>query len=216
MTIGIVGKKIGMTRIFTDEGKSLPVTVIEAQPNRVTQIKTIDRDGYSAVQVTKGKTKNTRVNKPSAGLYSKVSVEAGEGLWEFRLREHQTDEIGEAITVAEFSEGQKVDVRGISKGKGFAGVVKRYNFKTQDMSHGNSVSHRAPGSIGQCQTPGRVFKGKKMAGHMGSARVTTQGLEIVKIDSENNLILVRGAVPGASGGAVVLLPSVKERKSALL
>ena len=216
MTIGIVGKKIGMTRIFTDEGKSLPVTVIEAQPNRVTQIKTIDRDGYSAVQVTKGKTKNTRVNKPSAGLYSKVSVEAGEGLWEFRLREHQTDEIGEAITVAEFTEGQKVDVRGISKGKGFAGVVKRYNFKTQDMSHGNSVSHRAPGSIGQCQTPGRVFKGKKMAGHMGSARVTTQGLEIVKIDSENNLILVRGAVPGASGGAVVLLPSVKERKSALL
>ena len=214
MTIGIVGKKIGMTRIFTDEGKSLPVTVIEAQPNRVTQIKTIDRDGYSAVQVTKGKTKNTRVNKPSAGLYSKVSVEAGEGLWEFRLKEHQTDEIGEAITVAEFSEGQKVDVRGISKGKGFAGVVKRYNFKTQDMSHGNSVSHRAPGSIGQCQTPGRVFKGKKMAGHMGSARVTTQGLEIVKIDSENNLILVRGAVPGASGGAVVLLPSVKESKSA--
>jgi len=216
MTIGIVGKKIGMTRIFTDEGKSLPVTVIEAQPNRVTQIKTIDRDGYSAVQVTKGKTKNTRVNKPSAGLYSKVSVEAGEGLWEFRLREHQTDEIGEAITVAEFSEGQKVDVRGISKGKGFAGVVKRYNFKTQDMSHGNSVSHRAPGSIGQCQTPGRVFKGKKMAGHMGSARVTTQGLEIVKIDSENHLILVRGAVPGASGGAVVLLPSVKERKRARL
>ena len=195
MTIGIVGKKIGMTRIFTDEGKSLPVTVIEAQPNRVTQIKTIDRDGYSAVQVTKGKTKNTRVNKPSAGLYSKVSVEAGEGLWELRLKEHQTDEIGEAITVAEFSEGQKVDVRGISKGKGFAGVVKRYNFKTQDMSHGNSVSHRAPGSIGQCQTPGRVFKGKKMAGHMGSARVTTQGLEIVKIDAENNLILVRGAVP---------------------
>ena len=216
MTIGIVGKKIGMTRIFTDEGKSLPVTVIEAQPNRVTQIKTIDKDGYSAVQVTKGKTKNTRVNKPSAGLYSKVSVEAGEGLWEFRLREHQTDEIGEAITVAEFSEGQKVDVRGISKGKGFAGVVKRYNFKTQDMSHGNSVSHRAPGSIGQCQTPGRVFKGKKMAGHMGSARVTTQGLEIVKIDSENHLILVRGAVPGASGGAVVLLPSVKERKRARL
>ena len=214
MTIGIVGKKIGMTRIFTDEGKSLPVTVIEAQPNRVTQIKTIDRDGYSAVQVTKGKTKNTRVNKPSAGLYSKVSVEAGEGLWEFRLKEHQTGEIGEAITVAEFSEGQKVDVRGISKGKGFAGVVKRYNFKTQDMSHGNSVSHRAPGSIGQCQTPGRVFKGKKMAGHMGAARVTTQGLEIVKIDSENNLILVRGAVPGASGGAVVLLPSVKERKRA--
>jgi large subunit ribosomal protein L3 len=205
-----------MTRIFTDEGKSLPVTVIEAQPNRVTQIKTIDRDGYSAVQVTKGKTKNTRVNKPSAGLYSKVSVEAGEGLWEFRLREHQTDEIGEAITVAEFTEGQKVDVRGISKGKGFAGVVKRYNFKTQDMSHGNSVSHRAPGSIGQCQTPGRVFKGKKMAGHMGSARVTTQGLEIVKIDSENHLILVRGAVPGASGGAVVLLPSVKERKRARL
>jgi large subunit ribosomal protein L3 len=214
MTIGIVGKKIGMTRIFTDEGKSLPVTVIEAQPNRVTQIKTIDRDGYSAVQVTKGKTKNTRVNKPSAGLYSKVSVEAGEGLWEFRLKEHQTDEIGEAITVAEFSEGQKVDVRGISKGKGFAGVVKRYNFKTQDMSHGNSISHRAPGSIGQCQTPGRVFKGKKMAGHLGASRVTTQGLEIVKIDPENNLILVRGAVPGSSGGVVVLLPSVKEGKKA--
>ena len=214
MTIGIVGKKIGMTRIFTDEGKSLPVTVIEAQPNRVTQIKTIERDGYSAVQVTKGKTKNKRVNKPSAGLYSKVSVEAGEGLWEFRLGEPPFDEIGSDLTVSEFSEGQRVDIRGISKGKGFAGVVKRYNFKTQDMSHGNSVSHRAPGSIGQCQTPGRVFKGKKMAGHMGAARVTTQGLEIVKIDSENNLILVRGAVPGASGGAVVLVPSVKERKRA--
>ena len=212
MTIGIVGKKIGMTRIFTDEGKSLPVTVIEAQPNRVTQIKTIERDGYSAIQVTKGKTKNTRVNKPSAGLFSKVSVEAGEGLWEFRLRDQLTDEIGEAITVSEFSEGQKVDVRGISKGKGFAGVVKRYNFKTQDMSHGNSVSHRAPGSIGQCQTPGRVFKGKKMAGHMGSARVTTQGLEIVKIDSENNLILVKGAVPGASGGAVVLCLPLKSAR----
>ena len=213
MTIGIVGKKIGMTRIFTEEGKSLPVTVIEAQPNRVTQIKTVERDGYSAIQVTKGKTKNTRVNKPSAGLYSKVSVEAGEGLWEFRLRDQSASEIGPVLTVSEFSEGQKVDVRGVSKGKGFAGVVKRYNFKTQDMSHGNSISHRAPGSIGQCQTPGRVFKGKKMAGHMGAARVTTQGLEIVKIDLENNLILVRGAVPGASGGEVVLLPSVKERKS---
>ena len=210
MTIGIVGKKIGMTRIFTEEGKSLPVTVIEAQPNRVTQIKTIDRDGYSAVQVTKGKIKNSRVNKPAAGIFTKASVEAGEGLWEFRLENDSIGEVGGELTVSEFSEGQKVDVRGISKGKGFAGVVKRHNFKTQDMSHGNSISHRAPGSIGQCQTPGRVFKGKKMAGHMGASRVTTQSLEIVKIDPENNLILVRGAVPGSSGGVVVLLPSVKE------
>jgi len=210
MTIGIVGKKIGMTRIFTEEGKSLPVTVIEAKPNRVTQIKTMDRDGYSAVQVTKGNIKNSRVNKPTAGLFSKASVEAGEGLWEFRLEDNSTGEIGASLTVSEFSEGQKVDVRGISKGKGFAGVVKRHNFKTQDMSHGNSISHRAPGSIGQCQTPGRVFKGKKMAGRMGNKKVTKQNLKVIDVDSENNLLMVKGSVPGKKNSIVYLKDSVKK------
>lgn len=209
MTIGIVGIKRGMTRVFNEEGVSVPVTVIEATPNRITQVKSQESDGYSAIQVTAGDVKASRVNKAVAGHYSKASVEAGRKLWEFRVDGEEEHNVGDALTVEAFEAGQKVDVCGQSKGKGFAGVVKRHNFSTQDMSHGNSISHRAPGSIGQCQTPGRVFKGKKMAGHMGSARVTTQTLEIVQIDQENNLLLIKGAVPGANGGDVIVTPAVK-------
>ncbi|CAN0455972.1 unnamed protein product [Pylaiella littoralis] len=213
MTIGIVGIKRGMTRIFTEEGASVPVTVIEATPNRITQVKSVDSDGYSAVQVTMGAVKASRVNKPEAGHFAKANVEAGRKLWEFRTEGEELN-IGDALTVEAFEAGQKVDVCGQSKGKGFAGVVKRHNFKTQDSTHGNSVSHRAPGSIGQCQTPGRVFKGKKMSGHMGAARVTTQTLEIVRVDQENNLLLVKGAVPGATGADIIVTPSVKARAKA--
>ena len=208
MTIGIVGIKRGMTRVFTEDGVSIPVTVIEATPNRITQVKSVDTDGYKAIQVTAGTVKPSRVKKPAAGLFAKASVEAGRSLWEFRTDDAALS-VGDSLTVEAFTEGQKVDVCGRSKGKGFAGVIKRYNFQMQDATHGNSVSHRAPGSIGQCQTPGRVFKGKKMAGHMGAARVTTQTLEIVKIDQENNLLLIRGAVPGAKGGDVIVTPAVK-------
>jgi large subunit ribosomal protein L3 len=208
MTIGIVGIKKGMTRVFTEDGVSIPVTVIEATPNRITQVKSVDTDGYTAIQVTAGKVKASRVKKPTAGLFAKTSVEAGRNLWEFRTDSAGLS-VGDSLTVEAFTEGQKVDVRGQSKGKGFAGVIKRYNFQMQDATHGNSISHRAPGSIGQCQTPGRVFKGKKMAGHMGAARVTTQTLEVVKIDHENNLLLIKGAVPGAKGGDVIVTPAVK-------
>ena len=208
MTIGIVGIKRGMTRVFTEDGVSIPVTVIEATPNRITQVKSVDTDGYAAIQVTAGTVKASRVKKPAAGLYVKSSVEAGRGLWEFRTADTALN-VGDSLSVEAFTEGQKVDVRGQSKGKGFAGVIKRYNFQMQDATHGNSVSHRAPGSIGQCQTPGRVFKGKKMAGHMGAARVTTQTLEVVRIDQENNLLLIKGAVPGAKGGDVIVTPAVK-------
>jgi len=208
MTIGIVGIKRGMTRVFTEDGVSIPVTVIEATPNRITQVKSVDTDGYTAIQVTAGTVKASRVKKPAAGLYAKSSVEAGRGLWEFRT-DDTAFTVGESLSVEAFTEGQKVDVCGQSKGKGFADVIKRYNFQMQDATHGNSVSHRAPGSIGQCQTPGRVFKGKKMAGHMGAARVTTQTLEVVRIDQENNLLLIKGAVPGAKGGDVIVTPSVK-------
>jgi large subunit ribosomal protein L3 len=209
MTIGIVGIKRGMTRVFTEDGASIPVTVIEATPNRITQMKSEESDGYMAIQVTTGSVKASRVNKPAAGHFSKASVEAGRKMWEFRTSDTGDLNVGDSLTVELFTEGQKVDVAGQSKGKGFQGVVKRYNFQTQDMTHGNSLSHRAPGSIGQCQTPGRVFKGKKMAGHMGAVRVTTQSLEIVKIDQENNLLLVKGAVPGAKGGDIIVTPAVK-------
>ena len=209
MAIGIVGIKRGMTRIFTEEGTSVPVTVIEATPNRITQVKSVESDGYSALQVTKGSIKASRVNKPNAGHFAKANVEAGRRLWEFRTGDEQELNVGDSLTVEGFQAGQKVDVRGQSKGKGFAGVVKRHNFKMQDATHGNSISHRAPGSIGQCQTPGRVFKGKKMAGHMGARKVTTQTLEVVRVDSENNLLLVKGAVPGANGGDVIVTPAVK-------
>ena len=207
--IGIVGIKQGMTRVFTEAGDSIPVTVIEASPNRVTQVKSMARDGYAAVQVTAGNIKPSRVRKPAAGHFSKNSVEAGRGLWELRLDADAEINPGDSLTVKAFAPGQKVDVCGQSKGKGFAGVVKRHNFKMQDATHGNSLSHRAPGSIGQCQTPGRVFKGKKMAGQMGAARVTAQTLEVVQVDQENNLLLVKGAVPGARGGSVIVTPAVK-------
>lgn len=212
MAIGLVGRKSGMTRVFTEEGASVAVTVIEAAPNRITQIKTDDIDGYSAVQVTAGEVKQNRVSKPEAGHFAKANTGAGRGLWEFRALLDDELAIGGELTVDQFEVGQKVDVRGISKGKGFAGGIKRWNFSHQDNTHGNSISHRAPGSIGQCQTPGRVFKGKKMAGHMGAAKVTTQNLVVVRVDAEKNLILVRGAVPGAAGGDVFILPAVKGKK----
>jgi large subunit ribosomal protein L3 len=211
MKIGIIGRKCGMTRVFTEQGNSIPVTVIDASPNRVTQVKTDDNDGYRALQVTIGIKRSSLVNKPAAGHFAKAEVEAGEGLWELRLDAGEGSELeaGAELNVEQFEAGQKVDVTGTSKGKGFAGVVKRHNFAMQDATHGNSLSHRAPGSIGQCQTPGRVFKGKKMAGHMGDERVTTQNLEIVQIDAERNLLLIKGAVPGAPGGHVTVRPSVK-------
>ena len=210
MAIGIVGRKSGMTRVFTEDGASVPVTVIEVEPNRVTQVKDADSDGYRAVQVTAGSRRANRISKSEAGHFARAGVEAGRGLWEFRLEaEDEAPEVGAEITVESFEAGQKVDVAGKSKGKGFQGAVKRWNFKTQDATHGNSLSHRAPGSIGQCQTPGRVFKGKKMAGHMGAENVTTQGLEVVRVDVERNLLLIKGAVPGAPGGDVIVRPAVK-------
>ena len=211
MKIGLIGRKRGMTRVFTEEGQSVPVTVVEVSPNRVTQVKTADNDGYRSVQVTAGARRASLVNKPAGGHFAKASVEAGEGLWELRLEgtDDEELELGSELKVEMFEAGEMVDVTGTSKGKGFAGTVKRHNFHMQDATHGNSLSHRAPGSIGQCQTPGRVFKGKKMSGHMGDARVTTQNLEIVGVDAERNLLLIKGAVPGAAGGTVMVRPSVK-------
>ena len=210
MAIGIVGRKTGMTRVFTADGVSIPVTVVEATPNRVTQVKTVESDGYRAVQVTVGERKQSRVTKPQAGHFAKAGVAAGRGLWELRLNEGaDSPAVGAEITVAAFEAGQKVDVTGQSRGKGFQGVIKRWNFATQDATHGNSKSHRAPGSIGQNQSPGRVFKGKKMAGHMGDARVTVQTLEVVRVDAERNLLLIKGAIPGAPGVDVIVRPAVK-------
>jgi len=211
MTIGIVGRKAGMTRVFTEDGASIPVTVIEAEPNRVTQLKTQDNDGYQAVQVTTGSRRASRVLKPNTGHYAKAGVEAGRGLWEFRLAdgEGQSIEIGGELKVDIFEAGQKVDVSGTTIGKGFAGGIKRHNFSMQDATHGNSLSHRSNGSIGQCQTPGRVFKGKKMSGHMGNVKRTIQNLEIVRVDVERNLLLVKGSVPGSRGGDVIVTPAIK-------
>jgi large subunit ribosomal protein L3 len=210
MSIGLVGRKCGMTRVFTEDGASIPVTVIEATPNRITQIKSEETDGYSAIQVTTGTRKASRVSKTQAGHFAKANVEAGRGQWEFRSGStDEAFEVGAALTVERFEQGQKVDVTGTSKGKGFQGGVKRWNFSMQDATHGNSISHRAPGSIGQNQTPGRVFKGKKMSGHMGAEQVTTQNLEIIRVDAERNLLLVKGAVPGAPGGDVVVRPATK-------
>jgi large subunit ribosomal protein L3 len=200
-----------MTRIFTDEGVSVPVTVIEVEPNRVTSVKSVEADGYAAVQVTTGAKKANRLSKPEAGHYAKAGVEAGRGLWEFRVNGDEEINVGDALTVERFEAGQKVDVTGQSKGKGFQGGVKRWNFRTQDNTHGNSLSHRAPGSIGQCQTPGRVLKGKKMAGHLGAERCTIQTLEVVRVDAERNLLIVKGAIPGAPGGDVIVKPAVKAR-----
>jgi large subunit ribosomal protein L3 len=211
MAIGLVGRKVGMTRIFTEDGTSIPVTVIEATPNRVTQVRSEETDGYRALQVTAGTKKANRVNKASAGHFAKAGVEAGRGLWEFRLEDNEGAdiEVGSEITVEIFNDTKKIDVTGTSKGKGFAGAIKRWNFSSQRMTHGNSLSHRAPGSIGQNQSPGKVFKGKKMAGQLGNKQVTTQSLEVVRVDVENNLLLVKGAVPGATGGDVIVKPAVK-------
>jgi large subunit ribosomal protein L3 len=211
MAIGLVGRKVGMTRVFTEDGVSIPVTVVEVQANRVTQVKTLENDGYRALQVTTGVKKASRVNKPQAGHFAKAGVDAGRGLWEFRLNTDEGNDIvvGAELNVDVFTENTKVDVTGTSKGKGFAGVIKRYNFAMQDATHGNSVSHRAPGSIGMCQTPGRVFKGKKMAGHMGAERVTVQRLDVVRVDAENGILLIKGAIPGAINGTVFVNPTVK-------
>ena len=211
MAIGLVGRKVGMTRIFTEDGTSIPVTVIEATPNRVTQLRTEETDGYRALQVTAGTKKANRINKAEAGHFAKAGVEAGRTLVEFRLEENEGAdiEVGSEITVEIFNDTKKIDVTGTSKGKGFQGAIKRWNFSSQRMTHGNSLSHRAPGSIGQNQSPGKVFKGKKMDGQLGNKQVTTQSLEVVRVDVENGLILVKGAVPGATGNDVIVKPAVK-------
>ena len=211
MSIGLIGRKVGMTRVFTPEGVSIPVTVIEVEANRVTQVKTTETDGYNAVQVTTGTVKTSRLTKPEIGHFKKAGVEAGRGLWEFRLSESEIEsyKVGAEVKVELFNDVKKVDVTGISKGKGFAGTVKRWNFRTQDMTHGNSRSHRVPGSTGQNQTPGRVFKGKTMAGHLCAVTTTVQSLEVVRVDAERNLLLVKGAVPGAINGNIIVKPAVR-------
>ncbi|RTR25888.1 50S ribosomal protein L3 [Shewanella atlantica] len=211
MAIGLIGRKVGMTRIFTEDGASVPVTVIEIASNRVTQVKTLETDGYRALQVTTGTKKANRITKPEAGHFAKAGVEAGRGLWEVRLAdgEGESIEVGAELNVDIFADVAKVDVTGQSKGKGFQGGIKRWNFHAQDMTHGNSLAHRSNGSIGQNQTPGRVFKGKKMSGHMGAERVTTQNLDVVRVDAERNLLLVKGAVPGATNGNLIIKPAVK-------
>jgi large subunit ribosomal protein L3 len=213
MSIGLVGRKSGMTRVFTEEGMSVPVTVVEVQPNRVTQIKTPETDGYSAIQVTTGSRRSSHVTKALAGHFAKANTEAGIGLWEFRTEGEDTSALaqGSEIKVDLFAVGQKVDVTGTSKGKGFQGTIKRHNFTMGDASHGNSLSHRVPGSIGQNQTPGRVWKGKKMSGQMGNVRSTIQSLEVVRVDTENNLLLIKGALPGATGSNVIVRPSTKAK-----
>jgi len=212
MSIGLVGRKCGMSRVFTEDGVSVPVTLIEATPNRVTQVKTVEVDGYSAVQVTAGAKRAALVNKPLAGHYAKAKVEAGRGLWEFRIEAGELGKFavgGEVKADELFTVGQKVDVSGVSKGKGFQGTIKRHHFSMGDATHGNSLSHRSPGSIGQRQTPGRVFPGKKMSGHMGAVNRSSMNLEVVKIDTERHLIAIKGAVPGAPGGNVIIRPAVK-------
>lgn len=210
--IGLLGRKVGMTRIFTPEGISVPVSVVEVYPNRVSQIKSEETDGYAAVQLTGGIKKASRVNKPLTGHFAKAEIEAGDMQVEFRVNSEDAYKLGQVISIADvFTTGQHVDVSGLTKGKGFAGTVKRHNFRTQDATHGNSRSHRVPGSIGQNQTPGRVFKGKKMAGHMGNARCTVQSLELVRIDAERNLLLIKGAIPGAPGSRVEIKPATKKQ-----
>ncbi|WP_018176985.1 50S ribosomal protein L3 [Thioalkalivibrio sp. AKL8] len=213
MALGLIGRKLGMSRVFTDDGVSVPVTVLQVDNNRVVQIKRTEGDGYNAVQVTAGSRKPSRVSKPEAGHYAAASVEPGRGLWEFRVDETDLEGLaaGDAITVDRFEEGQIVDVTAQSKGKGVQGAVKRHNFRTQDATHGNSLAHRAPGSIGQNQSPGRVFKGKKMAGHMGAERKTIQNLKVVRVDADRSLVLVQGAVPGAPSTDVMIRPAVKAK-----
>lgn len=211
MSIGLVGRKCGMTRIFSEDGVSVPVTVLHVDSNRVIQVKNTDTDGYRAIQVAAGDVKSSKVNKALAGHYAAANVTAGRGLWEFRLNDNEGVELsaGSELSVNVFAAGQVVDVSGTSIGKGFAGTVKKYNFRTQDATHGNSRSHRVPGSNGMNQTPGRVFKGKKMCGHMGAVKTTIQNLTVHSVDVERNLILVKGAVPGAKGGDVIITPAIK-------
>jgi len=213
MTLGVIGQKRGMTRLFLDTGESIPVTVVEVLPNRITRIKTTQSDGYYAAQVTTGGIHRNRINKPESGLFSHSGVDVGRGLWEFRIDEGEAEKLapGTELKVDMFEVGQAVDVTGTTIGKGFAGVVKRHNFAMGDATHGNSLAHRVPGAIGQCQTPGRVFKGKRMAGHMGNVRRTIQGLQVVRVDSKRNLLLIKGAVPGGKGGDVIIKPSIKAR-----
>lgn len=208
MAISLLGQKVGMTRVFNEDGSATPVTVLEVAPNRVSQVKTVETDGYNAVQLVTGTKKASRVNKALAGHYAKAGVEAGTAVREVRIDPAEY-ELGSSVSVDVFEDGQMIDVTGVSKGKGFAGVLKRWNFAGKDATHGNSINHRTPGSIGQNQTPGRVFKGKKMSGHMGSVNHTTQNLQVVRVDAERNLLLVKGAVPGAKGSSVVIKPAVK-------
>jgi large subunit ribosomal protein L3 len=213
--LGLVGKKIGMTRVFAEDGHAIPVSIVEVQPNRITQIKTPESDGYAAIQVTIGQKKASRVTKPLAGHYAKANVEPGDGLWEFRFdalsKQNVEFKVGNTLTVKLLEAVAKVDVVGTSKGKGFAGVIKRHHFAAQDATHGNSLSHRAPGSIGQRQSPGKVFKGKKMSGHLGNKQITTQSLTLVKFDEEKNLLFIEGAVPGAPGSIVMIYPAIKTK-----
>ena len=211
MSIGLVGKKQGMTRMFTSEGHAFAVSVVSVSPNTITQIKSMEVDGYSSVQVTTGEKKEKHLNKPISGHFKKKGINPGVGLWEFKVNPEELEEleVGSQLFLEQFEEGQTIDVQGKSKGKGFAGTVKRWNFKMQDATHGNSISHRAPGSIGQCQTPGKVWKGKKMSGHMGDEQKTIQNLEIASIDSINNLLLIKGPIPGSTGSNVILKPAVK-------
>ena len=215
MTIGVIGRKAGMTRIFTEEGGSVPVSVIEVSSNRITQIKTEETDGYQAIQITTGAKKASRVNKPMAGHFAKAGVEAGRGLWEFRVDGDEAAElaVGGEVSVDIFEAGQKIDATGTTIGKGFQGGIKRHHFTMQDATHGNSISHRSNGSIGMCQTPGRVIKGKKMSGHMGNAQRTIQSLELVSVDAERGLLLIKGSVPGSKGGNVIIKPAVKAKKA---
>ncbi|ALB02041.1 50S ribosomal protein L3 [Francisella persica ATCC VR-331] len=209
MSLGLVGRKCGMTRIFTEDGVSIPVTVVQVEPNKVTQVKTVEKDGYSAVQVTTGFKKRSNVNKPMAGHYAKAGIEPGRGLWEFTVDATAEYQVGSFFDATMFQAGQKVDVRGVSKGKGFQGGIKRHNFATQDATHGNSLSHRVHGSTGQNQTPGRVFKNKKMAGHLGNENITIQSLEVVRVDAKNGLLLLKGGIPGSVGGDVIVTPAIK-------
>ena len=216
MSLGVIGRKCGMTRVFEEDGTSIPVTVIHVEPNYISQVKTQETDGYSAIQVTTGEKKRSRVNNAAAGHFAKAKVEPGRGLWEFRLENAEGFQVGQVVdlqTMTDFEKGQLVDVSGITKGCGFAGPVKRHGFRTQDATHGNSLSHRAHGSTGQNQTPGRVFKNKKMAGHMGNVKRTIQSLEIVKVDVEKGILLVRGGVPGSVSGDLVVTPAVKVTKN---
>lgn len=217
MPLGLIGHKKGMTRVYTAEGASVPATIVEALPNRITQIKTVKTDGYNAIQVTEGKVKNSRISKPSAGHFAKAGVSAGKHVGEFRIYDNELELLKDKATNTEilvslFKNGQKVDVTGVMKGKGFAGVIKRHNFSSQDASHGNSLSHRVPGSMGQRTSPGRVFKGKKLPGHMGNVQRTVQSLEVMDIDVDNNLLIIKGSVPGPNGGKVVVKPTARQKR----